>query len=110
MKKTEIIEKINNYIPIKEKQVYEKSIDINGLTFINLRDRLIGLGGILEENFDNNYYAVNIQAGVGNKNAAVVLILWSKEKLSMFAYAKEGFINQHTADAAIKKVIEKITQ
>lgn len=110
MKKTEIIEKINEYIPIKEKQVVEKNIDASGLTFVNLRDRLIGLGKILEENFANDYYLVNVPAGVANKNAAVVLILWSKENLSMFAYAKEGLINQHTADKAIGRVIEKLTQ
>ena len=105
MKKAEIVAKINEFIPVKEKQIVEKSIDVNGLSFVNLRNRLIGLGKILEENLDNNYYVVNIPAGFANKNAAVILIIWSAEKLSLFAYSKEGLINQHTVDEAIEKVI-----
>ena len=42
MKKTEIIDKINEYIPVKGKQVVEKSIDANRLTYVELRDRLTG--------------------------------------------------------------------
>ena len=58
---------------------------------------------------DDHYYVVNVPAGVANKNAAVVLVLWSEETLSLFAYAKEGLIHQNTAENAIKKVIERIT-
>lgn len=75
-----------------------------------MRDRLIGLGKILEESFENNYYIVNVPAGVANKNAAVVLILWSDENLTMYAYAREGLINQHTADKAIERVVEKLAK
>ena len=109
MKRAEVIAKINEYIPIKEKLIFEKSIDTNGLTFANVRDRLFGLGTILEESFGDCYYVVNVPAGVANKNAAVVLVLWSEETLSLFAYAKEGLIHQNTAENAIKKVIERIT-
>lgn len=108
MNKKEIIRKINEYIPVKNPQFFEKSININELTFTNLRDRLIGLGKIMEENYENNYYVVNVPAGIADKNMAVVLMIWTKEKISLFAYAKEGLINQHTADKAAEKVIEKI--
>ena len=110
MVRREIASKINEFIPVKEKQIVENVINAENITFTNVRDRLIGLGKILEENFDDNYYIVNVPAGVANKNTAVVLIKWSEVSISLFAYAKEGLINQHTADNAIKKVIEKIAK
>jgi hypothetical protein len=110
MKRTEIISKINEFIPVKEKQIVEKAINADNITFTNVRDRLIGLGKILEENFDDTYYVVNVPAGVGNKNAAVVLVKWSEESISLFGYAKEGIINQHTAYKAIERVIKKIAK
>jgi len=109
MKKTEIIAKMNKYISLKEEQVVEKSIAINGVTFTNLRDCLTGLGKILEENFDKNYYILKISSGIANKNVAIILIIYSDDSISMFAYAKEGFINQHTADKAMDKVVDQIT-
>lgn len=38
-----------------------------------------------------------------------MLIVYSDESISMFVYAKEGFINQHTADKAMDKVVDQIT-
>ncbi|WP_027621463.1 hypothetical protein [Acetivibrio clariflavus] len=110
MNRAEIVSKINEFIPVKEAQIVEKVINVDNITFTNVRDRLIGLGKILEENFDDTYYVVNVPAGVANKNTAVVLVRWSEDNISLFAYAKEGLINQHTADKAIERVIEKITK
>jgi len=108
MKRTEIFSKISEFIPVKENQIVEMVINTEKTTFTNVRDRLIGLGKILEENFDNTYYVINVPAGVANKNAAVILVKWSEKSISLYGYAKEGLINQHTADKAIEKVIKRL--
>ncbi|WP_340852249.1 hypothetical protein [Ligilactobacillus salivarius] len=110
MNKEEVLTKINEYISVKDEQIIEQVICTENFTFTNLRDSLIGLGKIVEENFESNYYIVSIPAGIAERNTAILLILWQKRKVSIFAYAKEGLINQHTADIAIDKVIESITQ
>lgn len=108
MKRVDIISKLKEYIFVKEKQVVEKEIKITNITFTNVRDRLIGMGQILEENFEDTYYVVNVPAGVADKNSAIVLVKWDKESLKLWAYAKEGLISQCTAELAMKKVIDKI--
>ena len=60
MEKSEIITKINDYIKIRENKIIEISLIVNNLSFLNLRDKLIGLGKILEENYKKYYYD-NIQ-------------------------------------------------
>lgn len=110
MKRVDIISKMNEYILVKEKQVVEKEIKITNITFTNVRDKLIGMGKILEENFEDTYYIVNVPAGIANINSAIVFVKWNRESLALWAYAKEGLINQHTADGAIEKMIERILQ
>ena len=110
MNEEEVLTKINEYISVKDEQIIKKVSCTTDFTFTNLRDCLIGLGKIVEENFENNYYIVNVPAGIAEKNTAILLILWQKRKVSIFAYAREGLINQHTAGIAIDKVIKSITQ
>lgn len=78
------------------------------MTFINLRDCLIGLGTILEEDFDLNLYIMSVQAGVADKNNAIVAAKLDDNERHMFGYAREGFIKQHTAKKAIDKTERKV--
>lgn len=110
MKRVDIISKMNEYILVKEKQVVEKRIKIANISFTNVRDKIIGMGKILEENFEDTYYIVNVSAGVANRNSAIVFVKWNDESLTLWAYAKEGLINQHTADGAIERMIKRILQ
>lgn len=110
MGRADIISKMNEYILVKENRVVEKRIKIVNITFTNVRDRLIGMGKILEENFEDTYYIVNVLAGVAKQNSAIVFVKWTNESLTLWAYAKEGLINQHTADDAIERMIKRILQ
>lgn len=110
MEKMLLVERINEYVLVKEKSLVEKDVPVNNMTFTNLRDRIIGIGKILEENFEHNFYIVNVPAGVAYKNHAVVAIQLCEENVAFLAYATEGLINQHTAEKAIDIVIEKISQ
>ena len=78
------------------------------MSFSNLRDKLIALGQILEENFKYNYYILSIHAGFLNKNEAILLIRLKKNKIYIIGYAVEGLIKQNTVLDAIEKVIKKI--
>ena len=108
MERDKAISKINEYISVKEKQAVEKNISIDNMSFINVRDRLIGLGNILEENLHDNYYIVNVPSGVANKNEAIILVEWNGNSINFYGFAKEGLINQHTANRAIDKIVDKI--
>lgn len=110
MKNENIIIKLNEYInlPKNKDKVFQKIIDANKITFTNLRDRLLGMGTILEENFEETYYIIQVASGLLNKNSAIVAVKWHSEEISFYGYAQEGLINQHTAEKAVEKLIEKI--
>ncbi len=108
MDKNSIIKKMKEYISIKENCIEEQSIDVKNMTFENLRDSLIGLGTILDEDFGLKSYILNVNAGVANMNNAIVAVQISGEKLYFLGYAKEGLINQHTARKAIDKAISRM--
>ena len=110
MKRENIIIKLNEYINLSKNkdEIFEKIIDTNKITFINLRNRLLGMGTILEENFEETYYIIEVSSGLLNKNSAIVVVKWNSEEISFYGYAQEGLINQHTAEKAVEKLIEKI--
>ena len=37
-----------------------------------------------------------------------MIVKWNSEEISFYGYAQEGLINQHTAEKAVEKLIEKI--
>lgn len=110
MDKKLLVDKISEYIYVKENGIVERQINVLNMSFVNLRDSIIGIGKILEEDFEMNTYVVNVPAGVANMNCAVVAIQLSDNYVSMLGYAKEGLISQHTAEKAINKVIERISK
>ena len=97
--------KKNHLIPpdLKEAAFTQKTeteeIEAFDLTFLNIRDALIGLGRIVEENKEEQYYFGSIQ--VKGSNAVSIVRLVDK-KIEIAAYAKEGLIKQHLAQQAIQ--------
>ncbi len=108
MDNRDLISKLNEYITIKENQLYQYSIDVNEMNMIDLRDILLGMGTILDEDFNNQTYIINILSGFASKNPAVVAVKLDRTKLIFAAYAKEGLISQHTAEKAVKKIVNNI--
>ena len=47
-------------------------------------------------------------AGIRNANSAILAVKLMNQKLLFASYAKEGLVNQHTANKAINMVINKI--
>ena len=68
---------------------------IRDMSFVKLRDSLIGMGQILEEDFEKQVYVIAIRSGTANMNTAVVAIqLMDDNTVSFLGYAKEGLIKQ----------------
>lgn len=110
MDKKMLLSKLNEYIPVKEKLLEEATISVENMSFTNLRDNIVRAGKILEEDFDQNIYVINVPAGVADRNAAVVAIQLNGNCLDLLGYAKEGMISQHTAEKAIEKLIKRVSQ
>lgn len=110
MYKKALVNKMKEYMTFKEKEVEEKSIGIKNMTFVNLRDCLIGLGTILDEDFDLKSYVVSIPSGFADMNNAIVAIQLQEKELYMLGYAPEGIIKQHTVKKAMDKIEKRISE
>ena len=72
-----LVEKIKTYIDIsskEEKKIYYDSVSFKDITFMKVRDSLFSKGKILEEDFKNQIYVVEIKSGAANLNPCVVAI------------------------------------
>lgn len=89
------------------KQSEYAELSIEGIKYKVVRDNLILLGNILEENEKKKTYTVCINAGVANSNPCIIVVYVDMDKVFINAFAREGLINQHTARKAIKKIKDK---
>ncbi len=69
-----------------------------------IRDVLIEVGDILEEDLDSGCYIATVKAGVGSANTAIVVALVDGQVSFFGACAKEGLIKQSTAKKALEKI------
>lgn len=99
-----LTDKLELYIDLKEKNLLLREIAVEDITFPNLRDILLTIGDILEEDEADKIYISRIKSGIANKNSAIVAVLCKEDTLYIASSAKEGLINQHTAEKAIDKL------
>lgn len=104
----ELIAKLNKFIVFAEFGAYRERLKGGILSFSELRDKIIGNGKILDEDFEYQIYTINILAGIANMNSAIVAIKLYQDTIEMVGYAKEGIISQHTAKHAIRKLKRSI--
>lgn len=87
--------------------VYEE-IDSKGLKFKQLRDKLMLLGSIMEEDEKKNIYVAVVNAGAKNGNPCIMVANLLEDKVAVYAYAREGLIKQHTAKKAVDKLKKEV--
>lgn len=104
------VEKLNTYMKVREKNLHIQEIKTKAITFSKIRDLLIGMGTILEEDTENQIYVILIKAGFFNLNSAFVAVQRSKDKIILAGCAKEGLIHQHTAEKAEAKIRKKMEE
>lgn len=85
---------------VKEDEISSK------LSFVELRDRLIRIGHILEENKEEQIYVVSIKAGLWGINNALIVCKLELNKLCLAGYAREGIIKQNTTEKAMDMIKE----
>lgn len=100
--KKELVSKLKSLIRLKEENIYNDEIEIQPMSFNQLRDKLIGTGTILDEDFEKQIYTINIMSGFANQNTATIAIKLTGNKLELAGYAREGIIKQHTVEKAVE--------
>ena len=100
--KKELVSKLKSLIRLKEENIYNDEIEIQTMSFNQLRDNLIGKGKIIDEYFEKQIYTINIMSGFANQNTATIAIKLTGNKLELAGYAREGIIKQHTVEKAVE--------
>jgi len=100
-----VTEKLLKNVP---KQSEFEELEIKDVSFLVIRDNLMTLGKILDENEKKKTFTVCVNAGVANSNPCILVVLVGKDIVSIGAFAREGLINQHTARKAVKKIKGKL--
>ena len=88
--------------------IHEIQIPDCPLTFLQLRDRLYPLGTILHEDRDQQIYVVSIRSGFADLNQTTVALRLRDRTLVAMGYAREGLIQQHTCEGALKKLADAV--
>ena len=86
-------------------QIETVLIEKPDVTFLKIRDALFGMGKILEENKEDNYYLSTFYVG---STAAVLIAAYTEGKVEAAAWAKEGLIKRHIAKKALNRFVEII--
>ena len=81
--KKELVSKLKSLIRLKEENIYNDEIEIQPMSFNQLRDKLIGKGTILDEDFEKQIYTINIMSGFANQNTATIAIKLTGNKLEL---------------------------
>jgi hypothetical protein len=100
--KKDLVSKLKSLIRLKEENIYNDEIEIQPMSFNQLRDKLIGKGTMLDEDFEKQIYTINVMSGFANQNTATIAIKLTGNKLELAGYAREGIIKQHTVEKAVE--------
>lgn len=101
----ELKKKMSAYSKIEDKKVITDNVRFDDINQMKLRDYLMEIGTILEIDEKSGIYVELVKCGIGNKNPAIVGMKLKNKMLYIASYAKEGLINQRTAEKAIQKIL-----
>lgn len=83
---------------------------IHDLTVLKVRDVLMEIGHIKQENLERQEYVATMGAGFCKSNIAYLATRIEENKLYVSVNAREGLINQHTRKGAINELRRKLKE
>ena len=92
---------IDNNVLIEEDKLIEDEIKVKKLTYLKIRDAIWKVGRVVAELEEEDIYVASIKSGkIGN--TAYLALKYLPGRVEIVGYAKEGLINWHTTEKAIK--------
>lgn len=91
-----------------ETETYQS--DMKGISFLQLRDVILTIGDVFEEDEENQIYVAAIKAGLCKMGQAYIAAKIAGGTLYIAAYAKEGVFSQHLTEKSAKSLIELLKE
>ena len=86
------------------KEVVTACVELPGINDLTIRDVLIGLGTILEENLENHYYIASVRAGVLVNVLTYAFLQRCGSSVEMIVYVHEGLVKQRLGERTLQKL------
>ena len=83
-------------------EIKSDSVEVDGATDLKIRDAILGMGKILEEDLDNHSYITTVRLSGDRETQA--MISRDGNKIEIIAYGREGLIKQNLADKTVEKL------
>lgn len=104
MRVDELNQLLIDVFQVNPKQTRKYVFKVRNLKLMKLRDVLLQIGHITQENISARQYVVTMGAGFLKSNIAFLALGLDGDKLYVSVNAKEGLINQHTCEGAINEL------
>ena len=91
-------------VVVNNHEVIDSEWEVEGLSFLKLRDILIVKGKVLFEDLDQQVYVAAIRGGWLKLNTSYLAFHLCNEKLQIAAIADEGVFKQHTSEGALNEL------
>lgn len=95
-------------VVVNNHEVIDSEWEVEGLSFLKLRDILIVKGKVLFEDLVQQVYVAAIRGGWLKLNTAYVAFHLCKERLKIAVIADEGVFNQHTREGVLNELKESL--
>ena len=98
-----LLRKIHSKLPTEAVHM-----NIENGDFLLVSQLLNAIGNILQFDEENQVCTAVVGSGFANMNPALVVAMIEDQTLYLAAYAKEGLIKQHTAEKALKNIVDSL--
>ena len=105
-----LLKKLNEFYDTKETEIVSASVKVTNLKLKNIKDTLISIGNIVDEDLKEETYVGYIKSGAFSLNRAYVAVGKDDDKAIMVVYSPEGLIKQNTSKKAIEKFKKEIKE
>lgn len=106
----EVLSQYGNYLGVKKVTSKLPAIafhqTVQGMSLVEMEAKIGKIAELLCKDEDDGKIIAIVRAGVANMNPAIVVAMADGGNVHLSAYAKEGLIKQHTAEKAVKRILE----
>lgn len=108
MNKEILIEKLNEYVHIKEKDILFYETKISNIKFLKIREIIYSFGKLLEQDDENKILIGVIKSGALKANQSYIAIQLIDKELCFAIYSSEGLIKQNSSKKTLDLFLKEL--
>ena len=93
-----------NDVTKAKKEVMTECVALPNVNDLTIRDAIIGMGTILEEDLENHYYITSVRAGTFGNVLTYAFLQRNDSSVEIIVFAHEGLVKQHLGEKTLRKL------